>query len=213
MIPLFTPGYDFMEAIDQKSTHSTWRCSAVAAGRPLPMYGAAGTGGIERVEFYDHRPGYRVFAVVTSSEQPVPAPLALYAQLMEQVKIGFGRTMSRLPEIFGVSRQTLYNWLGGETPKPAHQEKIVQLAAAARAFSQLGVKPTSDLLDRTVSNGKSFLQLLADGADGFESASKLVRLAKRSADSKSRLDAILQDRKTDRPDVSDMGSPSLAEDA
>lgn len=212
MIPAIIPGYDFMEAIDQRSSQSAYRRPAVAEGHPLPAYGAAGTGGVESVDFYNRRPGYCVFVVVRGLEQSPPAPFAPYAELMEQVKAGFGRTMSRLPEIFAVSRQTLYNWLGGETPKPNHQEKIVQLAAAARAFSQLGVKPTSDLLDRVVSNGKSFLQLLADGADGAETASKLVRLAKRSTDSKSKLDAILQGRKTDRPEVSDMGSPSLAED-
>jgi hypothetical protein len=212
VIPTIIPGYDFMEAIDQRSSQSAYRCPAVAEGHPLPAYGAAGTGGVESMDFYNRRPGYCVFVVVRSLEQSPLAPFAPYAELMEQVKAGFGRTMSRLPEIFTVSRQTLYNWLGGETPKPNHQEKIVQLAAAARAFSQLGVKPTSDLLDRVVSNGKSFLQLLADGADGAETASKLVRLAKRSTDSKWKLDAILQGRKTDRPEVSDMGSPSVAED-
>jgi hypothetical protein len=120
--------------------------------------------------------------------------------------------MTRLPEVFGVSRQTLYNWLGGETPKAAHQAKIGQLAAAARVFSGLGVTPTSDLLDRVLSHGKSFLQLLADGADGADTAAKLVQIAKRSADSRSRLDAILDGRRTGHPDISDMGSPSLAED-
>jgi transcriptional regulator with XRE-family HTH domain len=132
--------------------------------------------------------------------------------MMQQVKAGFGRTMTRLPEVFGVSRQTLYNWLSGETPKAAHQAKLAQLAAAARVFAELGMTPTSDLLDRVVSHGKSFLQLLAGGADGADMAARLVQITKRSADSRSRLDTILKGRKTDRPDISEMGTPSLAED-
>lgn len=212
MIPSISPWYDFMDTINQRPTQSAYCCPAATERRPLPVYGTAGTGGIESVDFFIHRPGYHAFVVVKGSEYQPPVPFAPYAELMEQVKTGFGRTMTRLPEIFGVSRQTLYNWLAGETPKSAHHAKIVQLAAAARAFSQLGVKPTSELLNRVVSNGKSFLQLLADGADGTDTAVKLVRLAKRSADSKTRLDAVLQGRKTERPDVADFGSPSLAED-
>jgi hypothetical protein len=212
MVPLILPGYDYMEAVGQRSTQSAYLCPAVAEARPLPAYGTSGTGGIESVHFYLHRLGYRAFIVVEGSALEPPTPFAPYAQLMEQVKTGFGRTMTRLPEIFGVSRQTLYNWLAGETPKSTHQPKIVQLAAAARVFSQLGVKPTPDLLHRVVSHGKSFLQLLAEGADGADTAAKLVRIAKRSADSRSRLDALLQGRKTDRLGVSDIGSPYLDED-
>jgi transcriptional regulator with XRE-family HTH domain len=210
--PSILPGYDFMEAIDQRSTQSAYWRPAAAEGRPLPTYGTSGTGGIESVDFYLYRAGYRAFVVVKGLRHAPPTPFAPYAELMEQVKTGFGRTMTRLPEIFGVSRQTLYNWMAGETPKSAHQPKIEQLAAAARVFSQLGIKPTSDLLDRVVSHGKSFLQLLADGSDGADTAAKLVRIAKRGSDSRSRLDAILNSRKPERPDVSDMGSPSLEED-
>jgi hypothetical protein len=212
MIPSILPEYDFMDAIDRRSTQPAYLCPAVAEGRPLPAYGTSGTGGIENAHFYLYRLGYHAFMVVKGSENVPATPFSPYAELMEQVKTGFGRTMTRLPGIFGVSRQTLYNWLAGENPKSVHQVKIEQLAAAARVFSQLGIKPTSDLLDRVVSNGKSFLQLLADGADGADTAAKLAHIAKRSSDSRSRLDAILNGRKTERPDVSDMGSPSLGED-
>lgn len=53
---------------------------------------------------------------------------------MLDIKAGFGRTMMRLPEVLGVSRQTLCNWLDGETPKEPHQAKLVELAEAARIF-------------------------------------------------------------------------------
>jgi hypothetical protein len=212
MIPLSTPGYDFMEGIGQRPTQSAYWCPVVAEGNPLSRYGTAGTGGVESVNFYIQRSGYRVFVVAKGSEYDPPVPFAPYAEMMQQVKAGFGRTMTRLPEVFGVSRQTLYNWLAGETPKAAHQAKIAELAAAGRVFAELGVKPTSDLLDRVVSHDKSFLQLLASGADGGGMAARLVQITKRSANSRSRLDTILKGRKTDRPDISEMGTPSLAED-
>ncbi|MCL2715833.1 MAG: hypothetical protein FWD68_14965 [Alphaproteobacteria bacterium] len=92
-----------------------------------------------------------------------PAP---FAELLQKIQTGFGRTMARLPAVFGVSRQTLYNWLGGETPKPTHHEKLRQLAEAAQYFSEVGFKPTSLTPDRTISQGKSLLQLVREGADG-----------------------------------------------
>jgi hypothetical protein len=180
----------------------------------LPKIGAAGTGGVESGDYYRRMCilaiGYQAVVVVPAPAQaPDPAP---YAELMQVIKTGFGRTMTRLTEVFGVSRQTLYNWLNGETPKPAHQEKLRQLAEAARMFSVLGFKPTSLALDRTITGGKSLLQLLREGADGREVAKKLVRVVQRGVQARAKLDDLLGGRKA-RLEASDVGTPSLDEDA
>lgn len=182
---------------------------ATGDGRPLPIIGAVGTGGMETGGYYLKRMGYQPLEVVPNDARLETAP---FAKLMQEVKVGFGRTMTRLPEVFGVSRQTLYNWLDGETPKEAHQAKLAQLAEAARIFSALGFKPTSLLLDRTVSNGKSLLQLLGEGADGRETAKKLVRISQRATESRAKLDDLLGGRKA-RLEVSDVGTPSINESA
>lgn len=182
---------------------------ATVESRPLPNISAVGTGGIESEDYYRDRMGYQPLEIVLAAMQAEVAP---FAKLMQEVKASFGRTMTRLPEVFGVSRQTLYNWLGGEMPKEVHQEKIRQLAAAARVFTELGFKPTSLSLDRVLSQGKSLLQLLSEGADGREMAKKLVRIAQRGTESKAKLDEILGDRKK-RLDASDIGTPSLSESA
>ncbi|MFY8084063.1 MAG: hypothetical protein ACOVN7_10075 [Rubrivivax sp.] len=153
--------------------------------------------------------GYQPYEVL---EQPQVVEDAPYAKLMVQVKSGFGRTMSRLPEVFGVSRQTLYNWLEGETPKAVHQERLRQLAEAANVFADLGVKPTTPMLDRAVAQGKSFLQLMASGANGQEAAKKLIRIVQRGADSRAQLDALLEGRKA-KLSASGIGAPALDEDA
>jgi transcriptional regulator with XRE-family HTH domain len=193
--------------------------SAIHSHRPpasqlLPTIGAAGTGGVESGDYYRRMYllpiGYQAFLVVVAPAQaPDPAP---YTELMQVIKSGFGRTMTRLPEVFGVSRQTLYNWLNGETPKPAHQEKLRQLAEAARIFSALGFKPTSLALDRTITQGKSLLQLLSEGADGGNAAKKLVRIVQRGNEARAKLDEMLGGRKA-RLEASDVGTPSLDEDA
>lgn len=176
----------------------------------FPEFGSAGTGGFPSANFYAKKRGYGNLHVEVV-RQPVPAPEP-YAELMNVARAGFGRTMSRLPEVFDVSRQTLYNWLNGETPKPEHQGRIRELAAAATVFAQLGFKPTSNALDRSLLQGKSFLELLHDGADGKELAQKLVRVERRGEEPRAKLDELLEGR-TARPARGDLGAPALNEDA
>lgn len=189
------------------------RADALGAS-PLPVHSRiarAGTGGWESADFYLLRPGYLPFAVVRS--ELTPTAEAPYAGYMAQVKTAFGRTMSRLPEVFGVSRQTLYNWLNGDAPRPVYEARVEQLALAAVAFKELKFTPTAAMLDRTVAGGKSFLQLLSEGADGSETAKKLVRIVQRGADSRSKLDALLAGAKPTAPSsAGDFGTPSFKED-
>lgn len=183
----------------------------VAEGGPLPCFGGAGTGGFEGLNFVTSRQGYRPYPVVETRVAASMVPYAPYIDLMNEVKAGFGRTMSHLPAVFGVSRQTLYNWLSGEVPKEQHRGKLVQLAAAARVFVDEGFKPTPMALDRTVAKGKSFVELLGEGTDGKETAQRLVRIVNRGTASRESLGAMLGDRLPASLDVSDMGRPSLNE--
>lgn len=185
----------------------------VVEGGQLPSFGGAGTGGFEEAYFVTQRPGYRKYPIVDAKPALPDVSYTPYADLMEEVKTGFGRTMSHLPAVFGVSRQTLYNWLSGEVPKARHQDKLQQLAAAARAFTEARFKPTPLCLERTVMEKKSFVELLSEGADGREIAQRLIRIVQRGTDSRAKLDDLLGDRKAPRLDVSSMGRPSLDEDA
>ncbi len=188
------------------------RGSNGADGGPLPIFGAVGTGGESNVMFFLMRQGgYPAFVIVRPNELETSKQQAPFASLMEEIKAGFGRTMSRIPEVFGVSRQTLYNWLAGETPKEQHHAKLQELAAAARVFSGTGFKPSSAMLDKTVAQGKSLLQLISDGASGEDTANRLIRILKRGSDSRAKLDDIIGTRKPARLEVSDMGAPHADE--
>ena len=182
----------------------------VGEGRPFLEFGDAGTGGLQSAAFCLKRAGYSSFEIVLV-QKPFAAQNASYAALMEQVKDGFGRTLSHLPEVFGVSRQTLYNWLAGETPKEVHQAKLRELAAAAGVFKELGFKPTSAALERTVLQGKSLLQLIGGGTDGAAAARELVRIVQKGAQSHDRVDAMLGAKQPSRLEASDMGLPAVDE--
>ena len=174
-----------------------------------------GTGGNPSADLMRSSFGYRTSFVILEQhdDPPAGATAPSCANLMQEVISGFGRTLSRLPVVFGVSRQTLYNWRDGERPKEAHQAKLIQLAAAARTFSAAQFTPTSPMLDRTVAQGRSFLTLLAEGADGADTANRLMKIVNRDRAADARLDAILAGRPKVGLTASDFGAEAFEEDA
>lgn len=211
MLGLAVPVADFTAYPHHRSVPAIHRSASVAEGHPLPCFGGSGTGGIEGLQFMQTRHGYSQFTILKVELTAPQETYAPYIDLMNEVKTGFGRTMSHLPAVFDVSRQTLYNWLGGETPKEQHQGKLVQLAAAAKVFIEAGFKPTALSLDRTVAQGKSFVELIGQGADGKETAERLIKIEKRGTAAREKLNALLGDRSSSRLDVADMGRPTLNE--
>lgn len=211
MFGLAVPFDDINVHAHYRPAPAIYKRAAVGDGDQLPCFGGSGTGGVENVYFVMSRQGYSPYAILKVELAAAQETFAPYTDLMKEVKAGFGRTISHLPAVFGVSRQTLYNWLNGETPKEQHQNKLVQLAAAARAFTEAGIKPTALSLERTLAQGKSFVELIAQGADGKETAERLVRIVKRGTVAKAKLDSLLGGRTPSRPDVSDMGRPAFNE--
>lgn len=176
---------------------------------PSWYYGDVGTGGQYVIDLVQYPVGYAFPGTRTSL--PFADKTEPYAQQMQQVREGFGRNMSRLTEVFGVSRQTLYNWLNGETPKDIHAQRLRELSLAAAVFSEMGFKPNATALDRPLMQGKSFLQLMAQGANGQEMAKKLIRVHQRSENARAKLDAMLAGQKP-RLTAEDFGAPALNED-
>lgn len=174
--------------------------------RPWPVRNP-GTGGLPLIELVQSDIGYSMVPAVVAVTHAVDTP---FADLMQVVQSGFGRTMSSLPGVFGVSRQTLYNWLKGETPKVVYQGRIRQLAMAAYLFQDLGFAPTTQGLSRVLLDGRTFLQLIADGFDGKDAAKKLVSLVRRGDDSRARLNALVGGRRAELT-AHDIGAPALDE--
>jgi hypothetical protein len=170
-----------------------------------------GTGGSASLDYHLRaRAGYQLF-VVAPRNKPIDLskPNVL---LMQDVKRTFGRTFSRLTSVFGVSRQTLYNWLDGEVPKSSSQDRLVALSQAARVFNAHRYTPTALDLTRTLTRGKSFLDLMAEGADGQATAEKLVSLIHRGLAARAKLDAVVAGQEKAARQPSDFGAPALDED-
>lgn len=174
-----------------------------------PRFGMAGTGGISDANFIARRPGHDLNWWGASSKNALIKRIVLVAEkpscarLMKVIQDGFGRTFSHLPAIFGVSRQTLYNWLRGESPKEIQLAKLEQLASAAKVFSEQGFKVTAQALNRSLDRNLSFIELLAKGADGKSMAEKLIRLEMTGQRKRQQLSGLLDNAKIrdDKPEL------------
>ena len=192
----------------------TYTRYAVAEGPAWPVYGRIGSGQPVSIQSFTDpaaHPGYVVVQLETPKRQSTAADNA-YSGAMSDIRQGFGRTFSRLPEVFGVSRQTLYNWLGGEMPNVRHHARILQLAEAARAFSEASFKPDATSLMRTLARGKSFLELMSVSADGRDTALKLIALTQRSRAARANIDAALAGVEPSNTVRMTIGAPALSED-
>ena len=114
MVGFFLPVEDANAHAYYRPVPAIYGQRPVAVGGHLSRFGGVGTGGTEGIDFVTSRQGYSSFVIIKAEVAASPEPYAPYADLMKEVKAGFGRTMSYLPSVFGVSRQTLYNWLNGE---------------------------------------------------------------------------------------------------
>ncbi len=121
-------------------------------------------------------------------------------------------TVSELANIFGVSRQTIYNWQAGELPSAENASRLEDLARVADMFAAEGVSSSAQILRRTVSGGNSLLDIVRDGGIAHEAARALVQVARRETEQRKTLASRLAGRK--KPDLPvDYGTPMLDERA
>lgn len=69
-----------------------------------------------------------------------------------------------LATVFGVSRQAIYKWIGGEaTPEPDKFARILSLSHAADAFRDAGITRAASMLKMKAFEGRSLMDLAATG--------------------------------------------------
>jgi len=125
-------------------------------------------------------------------------PLSGIADL-EHVNIP-GNDLARIREIFkpavsdlatalGVSRQTIYNWINGETVATENAARLHDLAQAADILAHEGLTVNATLLKRKFANGKTMLQAVHDGESAREAAWLLVQIHKHEVTQRERMNA------------------------
>lgn len=101
------------------------------------------------------------------------------AEHLANIRQVLNPAIADLATVFGVSRQAIYKWIGGEsTPEDDKLERIHALSLAADAFEKAGVARASSLLKMKVFDGRSLLDLVATGRLVPEHAQTLIAEAR-----------------------------------
>lgn len=120
-------------------------------------------------------------------------------------------TISELALLFGVSRQTIYNWKSGEEPSEQNVKHISELAEVSRFFASKGLEPSRQLLKRKFINKQSLFDIVCKGGSIRAASQKLVAILSEEALQRKSLNEHLANRQVPLQNYNDYGSPMLDE--
>lgn len=135
------------------------------------------------------------------------------ADNLQRIRTVLNPSMSDLASVFGVSRQTIYNWMSGEQPKAELAAKLDDLALAADILAAEGIEISGHILKRKISQGRTLLEIANAGESSAQGAELLVRILRTEAEQRRTIASRLAERKTPTLINSDMGIPFANERA
>jgi len=183
-----------------------------AAAAAVAVAFLAGTGGVASPSFFNQRQdrGY-AFVQLRPSQQNLFRHLRGPEEDIAQIRAVFKPSVSDIAGVFGVSRQSIYNWIAGEKPSQESVERLDDLARAADLFLADGFAGSSYLFRRKLENGKTMMDTVREGGSAQDAARSLLQIAQKETSQREALQRRLANR-TAVHDYSEIGSPMLNED-
>ena len=184
-----------------------------AAAAAVAVAFLAGTGGIASPSFFNARQdkGY-AFVQLRPSEQNLLRHLRGTQEDLAQLRAVFKPSISEIAAVFGVSRQSIYNWIAGERPSQESVERLDDLARAADLFLADGLAGSSYLFRRKLETGKTLMETVREGGSAQDAARSLLQIAQKETSQREALQRRLANRTAAPLDHSEIGSPMLNED-
>lgn len=121
---------------------------------------------------------------------PVRTPAEDLARIRDVLK----PAISDLASTFGVSRQSVYNWINGEQVSEENSIKLHDLAQAADVLAHEGIIVNAALLKRKFANGRTLMQVVQAGDSARNAVLLLVQIHKREAAQRQRMQARFEGR-------------------
>lgn len=140
----------------------------VLSGSTLPIGGTGSVLDLSRAhewrERVEARASLRIDVGAGDDVQVSRPDVRSAAQHLANIREGLNPAIADLATVFGVSRQAIYKWIGGEaTPEPDKFERIRALSHAADAFRDAGITRASSMLKIKAFEGRSLMDLAAAG--------------------------------------------------
>lgn len=172
------------------STLVRWVGWMAAAGATLTGIGTGGDLSFEHLQRSTHQMQHMAYTIEVADMAPVRTPAEDLVRIREVLR----PAVSELATTFGVSRQSVYNWLNGEPVAEENASKLQDLAQAADVLAHEGIEVNAALLKRKFANGRTLLQVAQAGEFARNAALQLVHLHKREVAQRERMAARFANR-------------------
>lgn len=161
-----------------------------AAGAALTCIGTGGELSLEHLQRSAQQAQHRDSMVEIAEVEQVRTP----SENLSRIREVLNPAVSDLATTFGVSRQSVYNWLNGEPVAGENAAKLQDLAHAADVLAYGNVSVNAALLKRKFANGRTLLQVAKAGESARDAALMLVQIHKREAVQRERMNARFANR-------------------
>lgn len=161
--------------IAMSQTAPTWTPAATKATFLLAV--AIGTGGLSTTELYARKS--TALREGTAPVQPQPKLEAAAISSIEKERLSAIRRLLRIGvgdvgKMFGVSRQSVYDWLGGKQPSTERADRIFELTNAL-FDRRIDLESTQGRVGtRVLEAGETFVEMIARGVNAEEAVQQLV---------------------------------------
>ena len=172
------------------STVVRWVGWMTAAGAALTGIGTGGELSLEHLQRSARQARHMVSVVEVAEVEQVRTP----SENLSRIREVLSPAVSDLATTFGVSRQSVYNWLNGEPVADENAAKLQDLAQAADVLAHEGVGINAVLLKRKFANGRTLMQVAQSGESARDAALMLVQIHKREAVQRERMNARFANR-------------------
>jgi DNA-binding XRE family transcriptional regulator len=193
-------------------TYSRSRIPKVSLVTTVVFACLVGTGGEASPDFLAQRAerGYGFAGFNTPRQGLRVAPVPSFAQQLMFIRGAMPTSVSNLASVFGVSRQTIYDWQNGAIASEISRSKLQDLIEAAKVFSDAGIAVSGHLLKRPIDGKKSLFEICREGGSAVDAAERLLNQVEKEQKQQQILSARLAGR-ISNADISDFGAPSLSE--
>jgi predicted DNA-binding protein (UPF0251 family) len=175
--------------MDQTTPYVSGTTAALTLVVPLTIALSIGTGGHYTSEHHEMRAHKLVFSRDGITGPTAAAAASTTAADLTRIKSILKLTVKDLGGSLGVSRQTIYDWMGGAEIKVANAAKLENLKDAADIIASAQLHTSPLLLQRKLPSGQTLLEAISSGRSGRDAATSLVRSLRDETRSRAELAA------------------------
>ena len=161
-----------------------------AASASLTGIGTGGELSLEHLQRSTRQAQQMVSVVEVAEVEQVRTP----SENLSRIRKVLNPAVSDLATTFGVSRQSVYNWLNGDPVADENAAKLHDLAQAADVLAYESVGINAAMLKRKFANGRTLMQVAQAGESARDAALMLVQIHKREAVQRERMDTRFANR-------------------